>query len=237
MSLDLYAGPLTRYFCGQWENIMARTAREQGLSYQVIRPDSEPAPEPEDPAFIESHIATWAELLSQSLGENISSPIAWADNISQPYETDRPHWPGYCGLLLTAAHADHPEHPLPATTPERWDDHPAFVASTAPKSGSKFTQILLPELWLPSSFDFAFRAPDPAGDDPVWIGSVPTLLVQLDRLNSSVFHASADDLDRWQHDGPPADNNLPGCARFAFAVFHRLTTFAQRENLPLKLDY
>lgn len=237
MSLDLYAGPLTRYFSGQWETVLARISREQGIAYKLVRPSGGPEQEPVDPAVIESHIATWAELLSQSLGDNITAPLGWTDTVSRPYETDQPHWLGYSALLLTAAHTDHPHHPLPETAPQQWDDHPAFVASTAPNSRSKFSQILLPELWLPSPLGFIFQTPGPASEEPIWIGAVPDLLAQLDRLNSEVFHASADDLVRWAHDGLPPDDNLPGCARFAFAVFHRLATFAHQENLPLKLDY
>ena len=216
---------------------MARTFREQGKPYQIVRPSGEPVPEPTDPAVAATHIANWATLLSRSLGEHISSPLTWLDDVSQPYDTDRPHWQGYCALVLTAAHADKPQHALPTRTPKRWDDHPAFVAATAKNGQSRFTQILLPELWLPADFPFTFQAPGPASDQPIWIGAGTTLVGQLESLNAAVFHASPDDLARWRHDGPPADDDLSGCARFGFAVFQHLASFASRNNLPLKLDY
>lgn len=237
MALDLYAGPLTRYFCGEWENIMARAFREQGKPYKIIRPEGEPEPEPADPTEVAAHIAHWAALLSQSLGENISAPLAWQDDISQPYETDRPHWQGYCALLLAAAHADQPQHSLPATTPQRWDDHPAFIAATAKDFRSRFSQILLPELWLPADFAFTFQAPGPASGHPTWIGSTSTLLASLETLNSAVFHSSQEDLAKWRYDGLPQDNELWGCARFGFAIFHHLVSFSNRHKSPLKLDY
>lgn len=237
MALDLYAGPLTRYFCGEWENIVARTFREQGKPYQIIRPDGEPQPEPMEPSAIATHISNWARLLSRGLEEHLSSPLAWTDDISQSYDTDRPHWQGYCALVLTAAHADQPRYALPARTPQNWHDHPAFVAATARNSQSRFTQILLPELWLPANFPFAFQAPGPASKEPIWIGSVPGLLAELETLNADVLHATADDLPLRRRDGLPADDNLIDCARFGFAVFQHLASFAYRNKLPLKLDY
>jgi hypothetical protein len=237
MALDLYAGPLTRYICGEWENIVARTFREQGKSYQIVRPGGEPPPEPMEPSEVATHISNWATLLSRGLGEHLSSPLAWSDDVTQPYDTDRPHWQGYCALVLTAAHTNQPQHALPNRTPQCWDDHPAFVAATAMNGKSKFTQILLPELWLPADFPFTFQAPGPASDQPMWIGSVPALLAQLETLDAAVFHASPDDLARWRHDGPPADDDLSGCARFGFAIFQHVASFAGRNKLPLKLDY
>lgn len=237
MALDLYSGPLTRYFCGTWENIMARAFREQGRAYQLIHPSGEPPPEPIEPTVVENHIALWTNALSGSLGAHLSSPLSWQDDLSQPYDTDRPHWQGYCALLLTAAHADFPTLALPSITPERWDDHPTYVAAISKDAKSRFTQILLPELWLPSDFQFAFQAPGPASEEPIWIGAVATLLLQLNTLNDTVFHGSSEDLARWSFDGPPPDNNLLGCARFGFAIFHRMATFSRDHSLPLKLDY
>lgn len=39
MALDVYVGPLTLYYAGQWENLAQKYARERGAHYQIIRPD------------------------------------------------------------------------------------------------------------------------------------------------------------------------------------------------------
>ena len=38
MALDVYVGPLTRYYTGEWENVAERAARERGEA--VARPDA-----------------------------------------------------------------------------------------------------------------------------------------------------------------------------------------------------
>ena len=43
MALDVYVGPLTLYYAGQWENVAQEAARLQGATYHTIRLD-----DPED---------------------------------------------------------------------------------------------------------------------------------------------------------------------------------------------
>jgi len=37
MGLDIYVGPFARYYRGDWETVVARVAREQGIAFKVIR--------------------------------------------------------------------------------------------------------------------------------------------------------------------------------------------------------
>jgi len=38
MGLDVYVGPLTRYYSFEWETIIQRAGREQGLEVRIARP-------------------------------------------------------------------------------------------------------------------------------------------------------------------------------------------------------
>ncbi len=38
MGLDVYVGPLSRYYGGDWETVIQQAAREGGFEVEVIRP-------------------------------------------------------------------------------------------------------------------------------------------------------------------------------------------------------
>ena len=38
MGLDIYSGPLCRYYSGDWETENARVSRESGFRHTIIRP-------------------------------------------------------------------------------------------------------------------------------------------------------------------------------------------------------
>ena len=39
MGLDVYVGPLTRYYSFEWETILQQAGREQGMDVHIVRPD------------------------------------------------------------------------------------------------------------------------------------------------------------------------------------------------------
>jgi hypothetical protein len=38
MGLDVYVGPLRRYYAGNWETILQQVAKESGIPVRVMRP-------------------------------------------------------------------------------------------------------------------------------------------------------------------------------------------------------
>jgi hypothetical protein len=62
-----------------------------------------------------------------------------------------------------------------------WPDDPAYQAATAPGTGSRYEQLLTPELWLPCPFGFVVRTQDVTGEE-IQIGSSVALLDQLELL-------------------------------------------------------
>ena len=53
MAVDLYVGTLTRYYTRQWENVVQKMAREQGLKYQLVTPNQGDKDAITDPAVVE----------------------------------------------------------------------------------------------------------------------------------------------------------------------------------------
>ncbi|MGO9314795.1 MAG: hypothetical protein ACLQDI_18955, partial [Syntrophobacteraceae bacterium] len=152
------------------------------------------------------------------------------------YFTDKPDWIGYAGLLLLAAHKEHPQFHTPERASQHWDRDPAWQASTAEGFKSRFAQILIPEMWLPVNFTFTFKASDVTGNE-AWFGSSVTLLGQLTVLNQETFKASESDLAQWRFDGAGREDPFEKSARLGLAMFMHHARLSVEHKLPMKLDY
>ena len=61
MGLDIYAGPLTRYYSHNWKTVVQQWAEENGYTFNRITPDGEPADNEEElsPAEIQAAVEDW----------------------------------------------------------------------------------------------------------------------------------------------------------------------------------
>jgi hypothetical protein len=222
VGLDVYVGPLARYYAEGPTDVVERIARQQGV------PFTGQAAEAED--VIRVAVLSWRDGLGRWLGDRLAAPLDWDESGQAPCFTDKPSWDGYGGTLLLAAHDEHPELAAPATVSADWPDDPAYQASTATGARSRYEQLLTPELWLPCPFGFVVRSQDVTGEE-VQIGSSVALLDQLELLR-----------DRCGLDGHAAapggaDRPLTAAAAAGLAVLLRLAERSVRHRLPMRLDF
>jgi hypothetical protein len=179
---------------------------------------------------IRAAVVGWRDGLSRSLGDRLDGPLDWDESGPAPCFTDKPGWDGYGGTLLLAAHDEHPELPTPAQVSADWPDDLAYQAASAPGAGSRYHQLLTPELWLPCRFAFTVRTKDITGEE-VELGSSVALLDQLELLST-----------RYRLDGQPPDpaadgHSLSAAAGNGLAVLLRLAERSVINRVPMKLDF
>ncbi len=221
MGLDVYVGSLTRYYVEGAAHVLERIARHQGMATD----DGQDAEE-----VIRSAVLCWRDGLSRWLGDRLPAPLDWDESAPAPCFTDKPGWDGYGGVLLLAAHDEHPELPAPTQVSADWPDDPAYQAASARGARSRYSQLLTSELWLPCRFDFTVRAPDITGEE-VELGSSVALLDQLELLATR---------HRLQDPGPgpvPDAHALPAAAAAGLAVLLRLAERSVTLRVPMKLDF
>lgn len=256
VAFDVYVGTMTRFYRHDWENVAQCMAREQGMQYTMIYAGGQPeAPPPAKE--VRQAVSGWCRALSGGLEPHGYGPVQWDEGDHQPYFTDRPAWDGYSALLVWAAHADHPDLPLPAEVPESWVDDPAYQRSIVREFKSRFRTILEPQLWLPTEFPFVFEAPTLVSEDKTCIGSAFTLKQQLDDLHAQ----TSDKLQQLKSIGPtgppspkreglfgalrrgkkrepePPNAGLAETAAFGLQLFRDLATKACEHRLPILLHF
>jgi hypothetical protein len=244
MGLDVYVGPLSRYYSGNWETIVQQMGRQSGMSITVIRPKpagsgrlrrflrfiSGGARTP-DPASL---VAAWAGSLSSYAPG--ATTFFWPDSPTGEYFTDKPAWDCYGALVLWAAYDElQPAHRL-ASAKDGWDRDPAYLAVVA-NIDSRYRHLIAnTEIWLPVDFDAPFEAPMPTGNRAV-VGSCQRLLSELEALNARTWRASLAEINAWREAGAEHGAPLETSAKFGFAVFCTLASKAVEARLPMKLDY
>jgi len=255
MAFDVYVGTMTRYYRRDWENIAQRICREHGHHYEIIHSGGKPGPPP-SADDVRAVIIAWRDALNASLTAHGCPALSWDEDDAQPYVTDRPGWDGYSALLVWAAHDEHPDLPLPDVAPN-WTDDEAFVRSTGKGFRSRYFTIVEPQVWLPGSFEAAFRARAPASDHAIHMGSVFRLRAELDAL----YAATANKLKELMAATPRAPvrpGKKPGlfgrllgrkanyqeapatlaeAAEHSLRVFRELAEQACTHRLPMMLDY
>lgn len=235
VALDLYVGTLTRYYSGDWENVVERRARANGTAYVKLGHSGDVPPAEE----IREDVLRWRAALRERWAARIGSDGDWSEDDAQPYFSDRPGWDGLQTVRLLAcctnAGAAPPKKPL--ADPSR---HPLWSGSSS--ASARFSQLFVEDLWLPWDFDFTERIESPAGST-IEVGSARALQRQLRTLNAATYRADAATLERWRRGASPGlltrvfGDSFAPLAQFALAVLIEAADRAAELGLPLRTDY
>jgi hypothetical protein len=235
MAFDVYVGTFTRFHTRDWENVVQRQARIDGIEYRTVYTDGDPGPPP--PASeVRAVVEAWRNALNRSMTGQGFEPLVWSEDDGQEYFTDRPGWEGYSALLLWAAYAQFPDARPPQALPEDIAMDPIYQKVMADDTSQKFPTLLSASLWLPGDFRFCFDAPSLIEDEEVMITSCGGLLDQLRKLKTME--------PRWSE--PSLMNrirsksrgvSLQEAAQLGMRVFTELAEKAVEHRLPIMLSY
>jgi hypothetical protein len=253
VGLDIYVGPLSRYYSGQWKTIVQQTGEAEGIEVRIVRPRGAELPPPD---VAQEGVLAWRSALVAVAGGKLPA-LDWDEDLTGNYWTDKPDWNAYNGLALVALVDEFPEIAPPArvvdlnskSNPFRrrfdgvyWARAPGWIdrlkgRPAPPLQEPRYPHLLLPELWLPVPFGDPFGVDDPTGKR-MMVGSVETLTYELRMLNDRTLRADPAVLSRARQSGPASVlANLQAHALFGLAVLLDATESAARMRQPIKLDY
>lgn len=256
MSLDLYAGPLWRFYTRDFETPQQRMAREQGLEHRFIY-DGEPIPWP-DIATCKASLSGLQADIGANL--NIAPADCWNEDC-ETYHTEQLLDDARAALALVSAYMYRPELRRPDRMPDDIETDPAY--SEAPEKGYLVGLIASFEatLWLPClSEELVFVT------DPMEWRFLTTGLTRLESglatLKREIWNGKTD-VDAWLERGAApgrgwsekkvinpetgaeewvtereeeAENSVLWNAEYGFAVFSKALDFARTHNVPIRTN-
>jgi hypothetical protein len=213
MPVSIFVGTLTTYF---------RDA------LRAAGGGSEPVP---SLGQVRERILSWRDWISEGLVRDghLARALDWPEDAAAAPLLGRPGSDCLRALKLLLVYEDGGQCSVapPARLPARPELDARWVAASEAKfAQSPWDHVLVPELWLPTRFDFTFVCPYPDGHE-VQAGSVVVLHEQLAELAVRVFRCSTDELGGGASAQLPADADLRTMARFA----------ARERSLPMLLHH
>jgi hypothetical protein len=245
MALDVYVGPLTRYYARDWQNLVQRAGEARGIPVYVIRTTPDAPDTITDPSVIAPAALAWQRLIAQGL----ETDVEWEEGPNLPYWTDRPYWDGYGALVLLAAYEVCPDlAPRPKRgflsrrinpeIPRIFRESPAYRAAADTGGGDYPSLLLGVEWWLPIvGAPRVFRLEDLGGRVRT-MSRLDVLHDELRRLNRATMHLDSEQLAA-AHGRPPQGPDRPvhELAPFGLSIFMSLVETALANRQPLLLDY
>lgn len=194
MGMDLYVGPLCRYFARDWETQAAQFSRQNGMTMKTISPDGQ-IRRAESPLRYRDAMLGWKRMVAPALHKAGADGIGWDERVDAPYDTVQLHWPSLWALRVRAAYCEHPEFQCPEEIPQSALDgflkrDIGLAMIQGKELASRFANLHACEAWMP----FAMRTPAvcewPTGK--VWpLGSVPGFRAEIAALCRSAWGIDA----------------------------------------------
>lgn len=258
MGMDIYAGTFTRYYARNWKTKAQQFAEANGMVFHRITPNGENLDEGQDSpdvAEIQQAVNAWTNGLLKALqSNNMDAGEAWVDNNEKPYYTDKPDWLSYGALLVFAAYRLLRDEP-PKTIEQGMGLEDFEIAKQLEDSEFSNWSLFNVTCWLPFPVQVSFQGHMPNGSE-AFISTTERLRIELDQINKIAWNVPIDEQLSWAdeevftpsieiRDGKvirlPIEEqksfDLEKLARYAFSLFRRAVTFAEKERVPVLLDY
>lgn len=197
--IDLYAGPLQRYYTRRWETSAEVACREMGMSFQTIFKDGQDLLSLSDDDA-QAEIRAFERRLEPKL--HLDSDPAWHESFSTPYDTLQLTHDGFGALVLWTAYLHRDDLQRPLHLPEDpWSD---VAVSEADERGYYMGPLAILEshMMVPGQQPRITSEEDPAARKLV-ITTTSALGEALDFVSESLS-LSAERANEIARSGPPA---------------------------------
>lgn len=252
MGLDVYVGPLTRYYSHNWKTVTQQCAEANGMGYERFQANESGEDDLPVEQIIEI-VSRWRDSALEAVKSAVGEVAPWPENNEAVYFTDKPDWLGFGALLLYAAGKIYGES-YPATVGKDWDIWQEPLIQRAQQdeqlSWSLFKNA---DWWLPIEVPLLFRGETPAGD-MITISTAGALMLELLRINELGWKADEEAVLSWTktegypQDGTVRDGKLEmgqayteystvSLARFAYSILWQAVKFSLQHQAPILLDY
>lgn len=220
MAIDLYTGPLSRYYSGLWENPGAAYAKENNLEYQVVRQNSdEIEAEVLSPKDVEKVTQEWLTTLEGAWGIT----LGLKESLEENYQTSR--FQDFELFYL----ASHYVYTLDEEIHDFNDEEKATALIQKVEENFEFIYFRDVEVWFPSELPGGgvFRMTFLDGTERT-VSSTALLLEELNLVSQRLFNKSMQEIAGQTEWNTPIEADL--------MIFYEHALYSLKHQIPIILD-
>lgn len=187
MGLDLYAGPLTRYYSGNWQTVT------QELGAEIVYADGHSPWVSQEEA--EQRVRDFHARLTEKLAPHDYSLPQWNEAPDHAYQTDKPDHMGREALLLWAAYLHRRDLKRPMDLPTDFTVDRAY-REAAGEAGYYDPHLITldSDIFVPAEVSFSLGIESPLGSKKL-VSSIQSLMDTLMWINERSWNSNSKDAE------------------------------------------
>lgn len=214
MGYDLYAGPLAMCYAGDWNEYDQQ--------------------EPFDRDELLAAVCRWRDSINQGLPDG---GVRWEEGYGRQYYYGRVGLDALGALFLrVACHITGDQLPVTVTSGWRFYEDP--IIEKAMTGSVSMPSALIAQMWIPFGRIGMFQCPGPTGEK-INVSTTATLRKDLDAINQAFWNADGPTIEGWSYEVPSGEGELDtdSLSRYAFSIFWKALSFAERETQPIVVGH
>ncbi len=227
MGVDLYAGPLCRFYARDYDTAVDRAMGKRSI---ILTPNGE-MPRRRAIEFREAMLG-WRKSVLHLLRAGGADGVIWDESHNGEYLTDQIQYEGWLSLLLWAAYDEAQDFTPPDALPPKFDRDAAWASLASQLPATAYPNLQRCKVWLPVRLREPVSLPLAHGTNAL-AGSLEGLLRELDRLADALP-------DRGWVNGGAREARQPTALRAAVTnwleVWRRHARFALQRPVPMLID-
>lgn len=255
--LDVYAGPLGKFYKNEYLSTQAQTAKELGIEFNTVYPDGEP--EWLTDKNVDRKIRAFRVSVSKQTKDSSPDMASWNEETND-YLIEQLNWDSLAALIHVSAYVFRPDLERPKDFSGEYTEYPAYTEASEKGYYLGPIAILESDMFLPSKGkDFIFQDTPLKGE--ILITSTDNLKRTLNFLNKRLWKGQATPqiwIDRGpakvgkvqemriseetgkpemvEVEYPPLADVALYDAEYAYGVLYKMLKYSEEHNVPIAMD-
>ena len=163
--------------------------------------------------------------------------VRWEEGYGRQYYYGRVGLDALGALFLrVACHITGDQLPVTVTSGWRFYEDP--IIEKAMTGSVSMPSALIAQMWIPFGRIGMFQCPGPTGEK-INVSTTATLRKDLDAINQAFWKADGPTIEGWSYEVPSGEGELDtdSLSRYAFSIFWKALSFAERETQPIVVGH
>jgi len=251
--LDIYAGPLAKFYKHDYLSTQAQLAKELGVEFNTIYPDGEPE------WLTDKNADKKIRGFRKSIEDRNLKIGKWSED-GDEYLIEQLHWEGLSAIVYVAAYAIREDLERPSAFVGEYEDDPAYAESFEKGYYKGPLAILESDMFIPSDSASVIFHDDPLNTE-LMITTTHNLRMTLAYLNRNIWDGNAkpevwferglanvgsvEEVHQNEETGelemkvieyPPIEDVALYNAEYAYGVLMKLLKYSETHNVPIAMD-